>query len=71
MQVDHKPVVVEIVEDSRIFFYAFEMWIGMNEFDPGILALFKKQRERAENSGLNGDSNPDLYDAGALLKCND
>ena len=40
------------------------MWIGMNGFGQGIL-------ERPENSGLNGDSNPDLCDASALLKCND
>ena len=39
----------------------------MNEFDYRILALLKQRRERSENSNLNGDSNPDLCDAGAVL----
>ena len=39
----------------------------MNEFDYRILALLKLRRERSENSNLNGDSNPDLCDAGAVL----
>lgn len=40
----------------------------MNEFDHQILALFKQQRERPEKSGLNGDLNADLCDAGAVLQ---
>ena len=28
---------------------------------------FKQRRKRSENSDLNGDSNPDLCDAGAVL----
>ena len=43
------------------------MRIWMNEFDYRILALLKQRRERSENSNLNGDSNPDLCDAGAVL----
>ena len=39
----------------------------MNEFDYRILAPLKQRRERSENSNLNGDSNPDLCDAGAVL----
>ena len=31
-------------------------YIYMNEFDHCILALLKQQQERAENSGLNGNS---------------
>ena len=38
-------------------FIAFEMQIGMNEFDQSILLLLK----------LNGDSNPDLWDTCAVL----
>ena len=32
------------------------MRIGLNEFDHRILALLRQQRERPENSGLNGDT---------------
>ena len=39
----------------------------LNESGHRILALLKQQRERPENSDLNGDSNPDLCDAGAVL----
>ena len=39
----------------------------MNEFDHHIFALLKKQRERPENLGLNGKSNLDLCDPGAVL----
>ena len=43
------------------------MRIWINEFDYRILALLKQRREWSENSDLNGDSNPDLCDAGAVL----
>ena len=33
--------------------------IATNEVDHGILGRLKQQRERPENSGLNGDSKPD------------
>jgi len=59
------------LHDNTRIFYVFEKWIGMNEFDHGILALLKQQRQRPENSGLNGGWNPNLCDASALLKCND
>ena len=39
-EVDHRMIIS--------FFYVFEMWIGMNEFDHRILALLKQQRERPE-----------------------
>ena len=37
---DHRMII--------LIFYVFEMWTGMNEFDHGILALFKQQRQRPE-----------------------
>ena len=33
MQVNYKPVDVEIDDDDTGIFHVFEMWIGMNEFD--------------------------------------
>ena len=62
MWVDHRPFVVEIDADNTTIFHVFQMWIGLNEFDHGILALFKHQRERP---GWGFD--PDLCDAGAVL----
>ena len=50
---DHRMIIQE-------FFYVFGMWIGTTEFDHGILALLTQQRQRPENSGLNGDSNPTI-----------
>ena len=56
-----------IDDDKTGIFHEIEMRIWMNEFDYRILALLKQRRERSENSNLNGDSNPDLCDAGAVL----
>ena len=39
----------------------------MKEFDHRILALLDQQREEPEESGLKGDTNPDLCDASAVL----
>ena len=39
----------------------------MHEFNHRILALLMKQRESPENLCRNGDLNPDLCDAGAVL----
>ena len=39
----------------------------MNEYDHRILALLKQQRERPEFPNLNGDSNSDLCNGGAVL----
>ena len=35
-------------DDNTGIFHVFEMRIGMNEFDPRILALLEQQRERPE-----------------------
>ena len=50
--------------------FVFEMWCGMSEFDHRIKALLKHAQKRESglrNSGLNGDSYPDLCDAGGVL----
>ena len=40
----------------------------MNECDHHIFsAAYRQQREKPENSGLNGDSNPDLCDDAVVL----
>ena len=48
--------------------FVFEMQCGRNKFDYRILALSKQQLERLDNSNLNGDTNPDLCNVGAVLK---
>ena len=48
MWVDYKPVDEEIEDDYSGISHVFEMRIEMNEFDHGILALLKQQRERPE-----------------------
>ena len=66
--VDHRPVVVEIDDDNYItIFHVFEMWIGMNEFDHSILAVFKHQRERPEKFRPEWAFDPDICDASAVL----
>ena len=54
MRVDHKAVDVEVDEDNTRIFHVFELWIAMND--------------SIKNSGLNGDSNADLCDAGAEMQ---
>ena len=54
-------------DDNTGNFHAIETLVGMNEFDHRILALLDQQREQPENLGLNGDTNPDLCDASAVL----
>jgi len=39
----------------------------MNEFDHDVLAPLSSNEQSLRISGLNGDSNPDPYDAGAVL----
>ena len=40
----------------------------LNMNDPcSLLALLKQLQERPENSGINRDSNPDPFDASAVL----
>ena len=49
--------------DNTGIFHVFEMRFGMDEFDHRILALLSSSKKGLKNSGLNGDSNPDLCDA--------
>ena len=50
------------------FFHVFELRIGMNEFGHhSFYRCLSSSEKSLKNSGLNGDSNPNLCDAGALL----
>ena len=53
--------------DNTGIFHVFEMRFGMDEFDHRILALLSSSKNGLKNSGLNGDSNLDLCDAGAMF----
>ena len=62
-------IIIIINDDNTGILYPFEMKIGMNECDHHILPLLilSSSEKCLKNSGLNGDSNPDLCDAGAVL----
>ena len=58
-------ITVEMmIDDNTGTFHVFELRIGMNEFDYRSLS---SSEEGLKNPGLNGDSNPDLCDAGRVF----
>ena len=62
-------ITVEMmINDNTGIFHLFELRIGMNEFDHrSFYRCLSSSKKGLKNSGLNGDSNPDLCDAGVVL----
>jgi len=49
-------------------FHVLQLWIGMNKTIVAVyLELLSSSEESLKNASLIGDSNPDLYDANAVL----
>ena len=55
-------------DDNTGIFHAFEVRIGMNEFDYRSFYRCSSSSEKGlNNSGLSGESNLDICDSGAVL----